>query len=140
MIIQRPKIHSRGGFAGTSTMVPAQSRIAFSHMCANNVAVTTPHHNAQNKYRKLNKPAMKVSDSIQPQPQRCAAEHVDTKQVFILKGAASGPLARATQHHMAAPASPSGERALCAPQARARAACTFASKQPRCPSLRNGDK
>ena len=105
MIIQSPKILSRGGSAGTTTMGPAQSRIAFSHMCAENVAVTTPHHNAPNKCRKLNKPAMKVNDSIQPQPQRCAAEHVDTEQVSQLKGAASGPPARATQHHVAAPAS-----------------------------------
>jgi hypothetical protein len=44
---------------------------------------------------------------------------------------------QATQHHMAAPASPSGERALHAPQVKGGEACTLASKQPRWASLRN---
>ena len=130
--------HTQVHFANTTITGNVQTRPAYSPMFAENVGETTLLHSAKsNKYMKFNNSAMKVKDTRQPQTQYCEAAQVDTERVFNLIGIPPHHIVRATQHHMAAPASPSGERALRAPQAREGRARTLASKQPPRPPMRN---
>ena len=73
-----------GNFANISITGTAQTRPAYSPMCAKNVEVTTQLHSAKNsKYMKFNNSAMKVHNTKQPQTQYCAAAQVDTERVLI---------------------------------------------------------